>query len=392
MTEIKREMQAALINDAQSFRAVTILGPRQSGKTTLAKSSFPGHTYVSLEDLDSRLLATDDPRTFLKRYSPPVIIDEVQRVPTLLSYIQGEIDKNPDKKGQYILTGSHQPILKQSISQSLAGRTSVLTLYPLSLKEISKSIDPHSGDDPSKWIYRGFMPEIYRSQLSPTRMYQAYTQTYLEKDVRQLIQIKDQITFEKFLKLVAGRIGQLVNYDSLAAVVGVTPKTIKEWISILEASFILFRLPPYFKNIGKRLIKSPKIYFVDVGLATYLLGIESPQQVERDPLFGQLFENMVVAELLKSRLNQAKDSNLFFYRDSHGKEIDILFEKQRKLTPLEIKSSATFNADLIKNLKFFKDSISSESKSSYLVYAGASALLSKEVMGLNFKDSGDFFD
>lgn len=387
MRLISRKLQGFLSDDANSFRAVTILGPRQSGKTTLARSTFPAYKYVSLEDIDSRALANSDPRTFLKRYSPPVIIDEIQRVPSLLSYIQTAIDAYPDKKGQYILTGSHQPQLRESISQSLAGRTSVLQLFPLSFKELETEFKSYSVDEPSDWIYRGFMPEIYSSNISPTRLYQVYTQTYVEKDVRQLIQIKDQATFEKFLKLIAGRIGQLVNYDSLASDVGVSSKTIKEWISILEASFIIYRLTPYFKNIGKRVIKAPKIYFVDVGLATYLLGIEAPHQVARDPLYGQLFENLVISELLKSRLNSAKDSNLFFYRDSHKKEVDIIFEKHRELIPVEIKSSATFDPELIEGIKFFQSSVKGQTGHGYLIYSGESGLLTEDITGLNFLDA-----
>lgn len=387
MRVIHRKIQKFLKDDAKTFRAVTILGPRQSGKTTLAKTTFPNYKYVSLEDLDSRTLANSDPRTFLKRYSSPVIIDEIQRVPDLLSYIQTEIDANPDKKGQFILTGSHQPLLRESIAQSLAGRTSLLQLFPMSFRELENEVEHYSVDEASDWIYRGFMPEIYSSEISPTRLYQAYTQTYVEKDVRQLIQIKDQTTFEKFLKLIAGRIGQIVNYESLANDVGVSSKTIKEWISILEASFIIYRLPPYFKNIGKRIIKAPKIYFVDVGLATYLLGIETSNQVSRDPLYGQLFENLVVSELFKSRLNRAKDPNLFFYRDSHKKEVDILFERQRELIPAEIKSSATYNPELIQSIRFMQESIKAQTGHGYLIYSGESGLLTENISGLNFKDA-----
>ena len=237
MPEIKRTLQEILEQDAKTFRIVTILGPRQAGKTTLAKMTFKNHKYVSLEDPENRELATSDPKTFLRRFHPPAILDEVQRVPELLSYIQGLVDEKPDNKGQFILTGSHQPLLREKIAQSLAGRTSILTLYPLSFNEVL-SHDPSIADDSAdNWIYRGFMPEIYRAGLNPTRAYQAYAQTYVERDVRQLIQVKEQLTFERFLKLLAGRIGQLVNFDSLASDVGVSPKTIRNWISVLEASF-----------------------------------------------------------------------------------------------------------------------------------------------------------
>ena len=209
MTDITRNLESTLKQDARTFRVVTILGPRQAGKTTLAKMAFPNYNYVSLEEPQMRELATIDPKTFLKRYGPPAILDEVQRVPELLSYIQGVVDEKPDDKGQFILTGSHQPLLREKISQSLAGRTSILTLYPLTFNEILSHVPSLKNRDPSEWIYRGFMPEIYRSKLDPTRSYQAYTQTYVERDVRQLIQVKEQMVFERFLKLLAGRIGQL---------------------------------------------------------------------------------------------------------------------------------------------------------------------------------------
>ena len=337
MVEFYRNLEKKLKSDSKIFRIVTLQGPRQSGKTTIARRCFPNYSYVSLENIDTRSQALEDARTFLKRYRSPVIIDEVQRVPELLSYIQEIVDANPDNKGQFILTGSHQPLLRETISQSLAGRTSLLTLYPLSLYEVNSQTSLYKKDDVSHWIYRGFMPEIYRSGLDSTRFHQAYSQTYVERDIRQILNIKEQQLFEKFIKLLAGRIGQLVNFDSLASDVGVSSKTVKEWISVLEASFIIFRLHPYFKNIGKRLVKTPKVYFVDVGLASYLLGIESAEQVSRDPLFGQLFENLVISDIVKSRLNQAKDPNLYFYRDKHGNEIDLISEKRNELQAIESK-------------------------------------------------------
>ncbi len=391
MTEIKRELQDILEQDAKTFRIVTILGPRQAGKTTLAKMTFKHHTYVSLEDPEMRELATTDPRTFLRRFQPPAILDEVQRVPDLLSYIQGQVDEMPDEKGQYILTGSHQPLLREKIAQSLAGRTSILTLYPLSFCEVFSHDKSFKEDAAHNWIYRGFMPEIYRADLNPTRTYQAYTQTYVERDVRQLIQVKEQLVFERFLKLLAGRIGQLLNLDSLASDVGVSAKTIRNWISVLEASFIIFRLPPYFKNLGKRLVKTPKIYFTDTGLATYLLGIESPEQVDRDPLYGNLFENMVLMELVKFRAAQGKNPELYFYRDSHGNEIDVLTEAERLLVPVEIKSSATFQKHLLKTLEFYHSSVDQQCKRSFLVYSGSNGHLTEKTEGLHFTNSSMVF-
>ncbi len=242
-------------------------------------------------------------------------------------------------------------------------------------------------DTANTWIYRGFMPEIYRAGLNPTRTYQAYAQTYVERDVRQLVQVKEQLTFERFLKLLAGRIGQLVNFDSLASDVGVSPKTIRHWISVLEASFIVFRLLPYFKNIGKRIVKTPKIYFTEIGLATYLLGIESPGQVDRDPLYGSLFENMVMMELVKTRTVRGRNPELYFYRDSHGNEIDVLTEVMRSLVPVEIKSSATFQKHLLKTLEFYHASIDNECQRSFLIYSGSNGSLTKKTQGLHFTDS-----
>ena len=258
----------------------------------------------------------------------------------------------------------------------------------MSFRELENEVEHYSVDEASDWIYRGFMPEIYSSEISPTRLYQAYTQTYVEKDVRQLIQIKDQTTFEKFLKLIAGRIGQILNYESLANDVGVSSKTIKEWISILEASFIIYRLSPYFKNIGKRIIKAPKIYFVDVGLATYLLGIQSSNQVGRDPLYGQLFENLVVSELFKSQPLAPKIPT-YSFTETPIKEVDILFEKQRELIPVEIKSSATYNPELIHSIKFLQKSVKDQTGHGYLIYSGESGLLTESISGLNFKDADE---
>ena len=277
--------------------------------------------------------------------------------------------------------------MREKIAQSLAGRTSILILYPLSFREVLSHDESFKENAAHNWIYRGFMPEIYRADLNPTRAYQAYAQTYVERDVRQLIQVKEQLVFERFLKLLAGRIGQLLNLDSLANDVGVTAKTIRNWISVLEASFIAFRLPPYFKNFGKRLVKTPKIYFTDIGLATYLLGIESPEQVDRDPLYGNLFENMVLMELVKFRTAQGKNPELYFYRDSHGNEIDVITEVMRLLVPIEIKSSATFQKRLLKTLEFYHTSIDPECMRSFLIYSGSNGSLTERTQGFHFTSS-----
>ncbi|MCB0391786.1 MAG: ATP-binding protein [Bdellovibrionales bacterium] len=382
---IARKIKVKLLELSGQFRIVTLLGPRQAGKTTLCKKVFPNYAYYSLENPEHRSFAQQDPKTFLTKNSQPLIIDEIQKVPELLSWLQGIVDENPEKKGQYILTGSHQPLLRQSVSQSLAGRTAILTLLPLSFEELSKSAKKEVR--PEFWIHKGFLPEIHSEGLNSTDSYRAYTQTYVERDVRQLIQVRDQTTFERFLKLVAGRVGQLLNQNSLASDVGVSPNTINEWLSVLESSFIIFRAIPYHKNFGKRLVKSPKIYFNDIGLATYLLGLTTPEQVSRDPLYGQLFENLVVAEILKKQLNEGHSGQIYFYRDSHGNEIDVLHPRGTKHQPIEIKSSATYNSDLIKGLKKYIKSIGEEATLPTLIYSGDTGPLPQGVNGYNFIDS-----
>ncbi|MBQ9776973.1 MAG: ATP-binding protein, partial [Lentisphaeria bacterium] len=346
---IQRKIQAELAQLAQEYKVVTITGPRQSGKTTLAKMQFPDYDYVNLEDPETRSLAEKDAREFLHRHPAPIIIDEIQRLPMLLSYIQVECDQS-NKKGQYILTGSHQPALKAGISQSLAGRTAVLQLLPLSIEEL---LDAGIKLDRDEYIFKGFMPQLYEENIDITRFYRNYYMTYVERDARQLVNIRNFTAFETFIKLLAGRVGQLVNMQSLSNDVGVSSTTISEWLSILEASYIIFRLPPYFENFGKRLTKSSKIYFTEVGLAAYLLELENPGMVTRDPLMGNLFENMVIVEALKKRYNMGKDAGLYFFRDSNGMEIDLLQASARKLYPFEIKASRTYNREFAKNIKIF---------------------------------------
>jgi predicted AAA+ superfamily ATPase len=307
---IKREITTELIASAEEYPVVTVFGPRQSGKTTLAQMTFPHKSYFSLEDPDVRMAAQTDPRGFLANLPDGGVLDEIQRLPQLLSYIQGIVDR-AKKKGMFILTGSHQPELHQSVSQTLAGRTAVLSLLPFSLPELRNY---RRKWEPFDLIVHGSYPRVHEEKLKPARFFNGYLQTYIERDVRALINLKDLRPFQQFLTLLAGRIGQIVNYSSLSNDVGVSATTIKNWVSVLKASFIVFELPPYFENIRKRVIKSPKIYFNDVGLAAYLLGIETANQLYRDPLRGGLYENLVVLEILKSRLNRGKRPELFFYR------------------------------------------------------------------------------
>ena len=362
---ISRQIAGELTATAAEFPVVTIIGPRQAGKTTLARMHFPGHAYANLEAPDVRQLAMGDPHAFFSQFPPPVIVDEIQRVPELLSVIQVLADSSR-KRGQFILTGSHQLRLQEAVSQSLTGRTALLRLLPLSISELEAAGIRCTRDE---YIHQGFMPRLYDENVDPTRLYRSYCQTYIERDIRQMINIRRLMDFEHFMRLLAGRVGQVLNLHALAGDLGVSSTTLKEWLSVLEASHAVFRLNPYFENFGKRIIKSPKIYFTDVGLASYLLGIESPAQAARDPLIGNLFENMVVIEALKSRLNAGKEPELYYYRDNRGDEVDLLFRRNRQLIPIEIKSAMTFHMEFVKGITRFRK-IASAARKGYVVYAG----------------------
>jgi len=366
---------------SRQFPSVTIVGPRQSGKTTLAQSVFPRHAYASLEDPDVRRHAVEDPRGFLASYPAPLIIDEVQRVPDLPSYLQGVIDKTK-KNGQYILTGSHQPRLKAEVSQSLAGRTALLKLLPPSFAELKKAGVRQSREE---WVSRGFMPRIYDQDMDARLLYKSYFETYVQRDVQQLINVKDQSKFELFVRLLAGRVGQVANLQSLSGEIGVSAVTLNSWLSILEASYIVFRLPPYYRNLGKRLVKSPKLYFSEVGLAAYLLGIQNASQVVQHPLFGNLFENMVVADRLKRKLNAGQDPNLYYYRDSRQMEVDLIEEDGSVLHAFEIKSSVTANESFTDNLNELRK-MSLAVKSCTVIYAGAPIKIMRGCAFANFED------
>jgi uncharacterized protein len=347
---ITRDIMEELVQSAAEYPVVTILGPRQSGKTTLTRMTFPEKPYFSLEDPDVRMAAEADPRGFLEQMENGGILDEVQRLPVLLSYVQGMVDKNR-KRGQFILTGSHQPQLHEAVSQSLAGRTAILSLWPFSIHEI-RHYD--SALDAFDLIHRGFFPRLHEDGLEPRRFFNGYVQTYVERDVRALIQLRDLSLFQKFLTLLAGRVGQIVNLASLGNDVGASGTTIRNWISVLKASYVVFELPPFFESIQKRVIKSPKIYFTDVGLAAFLLGIHTPQQASRDPLRGNLYENLIIAEIVKSALNRGIRPEIHFFRDSHGNEIDLVIREQGALIPVEIKSGKTFSTDFVKQLEWFQ--------------------------------------
>ncbi len=347
---ITRDITDELIQSAAEYPVVTILGPRQSGKTTLARMAFHDKPYFSLEDPDVRIAAEADPRRFLGQIEDGGILDEIQRLPVLLSYIQGMVDQGT-QRGRFILTGSHQPQLHEAISQSLAGRTAMLTLWPFSLHEVR-----HYGSvrDPFDMIYRGCYPRLHDEGLEPRRFYNGYLQTYVERDVRALIQLRDLSQFQKFLTLLAGRVGQIVNLASLGNDVGASGTTIRNWLSVLKASFVVFELPPFFENIQKRVIRSAKIFFTDVGLAAFLLGIHTAEQAFRDPLRGNLYENFIIADIMKGAHNKGIRPEVYFFRDSHGNEVDLLIREKGLLTPIEIKSGSTFSNDFIKGLERFK--------------------------------------
>ncbi|MBI9017332.1 MAG: ATP-binding protein [Phycisphaerae bacterium] len=365
---IIRNIQNELLQCAKEYPAVTILGPRQSGKTTLSRMAFPSLGYCSLEDPDIRQNAINDPRGLLSEFPHGVILDEIQRVPQLLSYLQGLIDQQ-QTPGKFILTGSHQPEVHQAVSQSLAGRTAILELLPFSINELIQYKRPQQ--NAYEMIIQGFYPRLHENQLRPSRFYSSYIATYIERDVRALINLKDLTRFNEFLRLIAGRVGQLINYSSLANDIGVTSSTIKSWVSVLKASYILFELPPYFRNIRKRLVKSSKLYFTDVGLAAWLLGLQTAQQVQRDPLRGGLYENLMILEVVKKLLNQGQQPQLHFYRDSHGNEVDLLVTQGRKFSAIEIKSAKTFQPDFISGLKHFEAAISkTETVDKFVWYDG----------------------
>jgi predicted AAA+ superfamily ATPase len=342
----KRDLSAKISQALTKYKIVTLTGPRQSGKTTLAKHVGSGFSYFNLEDLDFLYRVREDPKSFFDSIKSDVIIDEVQKWPEILSYLQVYTDRD-DFSYRFILTGSNSLLLSQNISQSLAGRTRIFQILPLAYKELPPELRPQTI---SEAIYRGLYPRIYAKDLNPTEWIGDYLQTYVEKDVRQLLNVENHMLFDRFLRLLAGRIGQLVNYTSLASEVGVSVGTIKNWISILKASFVLFELMPHHKNFNKRITKASKIYFYDTGIVSYLLRIMEPSHLDFHPLRGQLFENWVIVEKIKHQFNQGMMSSYYFWRDQHGHEIDLVDDRGTYLYLSEIKSSVTFNPDFFKNI------------------------------------------
>lgn len=361
---ITRTAEKELRKLAGQFKAVAVVGPRQSGKTTLVRMAFPDKAYVSLENPDTRRFAIEDPRGFIASYPDGAILDEIQRTPDLFSYLQQVLDENKGK-GRFIITGSNNFLLQENISQSLAGRVGYLYLLPLSINEL-----PTFKFSVNEQIHKGFYPAMYEQegQTDVSKYYLNYIRTYIERDVRLIRNVTDLYAFERFLRLCAGRTGQLLNMNSLAVETGVDNKTIGAWLSVLEASFVVFRLQPYHRNYNKRIVKMPKLYFYDTGVASALLGIENPDQLALHPFRGGLFENMVVIDFLKSRYNRGKPNNLYFWRDSLGTEIDLLVEKANSILPIEIKSGQTITDDYFKSMSAWLRI--SGIKNGWVIYAG----------------------
>lgn len=364
---IRRFLTDKLLQAAKKFPIVTVVGPRQSGKTTLVRSAFPKKPYVSLEDLDEREAALGDPRGFLARYPQGAILDEIQRVPSLFSYLQTLVDAKR-RPGLFILTGSQHFLMLQNLSQTLAGRARMLTLLPLSLEELSCSV---FGKIPlERLLIKGMYPGLYSRRLKPLDWYPDYIQMYLERDVRLIKNIGDLTAFQRFLRLCSGRIASLVNLSSLALDCGITHNTARSWLGILEASFVVFMLQPHHRNFRKRIVKAPKLYFYDTGLACALLGIETTKQLETHPMRGNLFETFVLSEFMKRRFNQGLPSNLYFWRDKTGLEIDCLIQHGAEIIPVEIQSGKTVTQDSFKNLYSFNRLSGRTRESSFLIYGG----------------------
>ena len=359
----RRHLAKTLQYVSTKFPVVCVTGPRQSGKTTLVKQVFQEKVYVTLEDMDTREFAAQDPRGFLNTYPDGLIIDEVQYVPELLSYMQTRVDES-QLCGQYIITGSQHLLLSEKVSQSLAGRVALCELLPCSSSEIDFS------EQGSCWdlVWQGLYPMVHARQIDPSIYYKSYVNTYIERDLRQITLVKDLAKFRMFLQLCAGRVGQMINYASLGADCGIDQKTLRAWLSILEESYIIFLLRPYHENFNKRLVKSPKLYFYDTGLASYLLGIDSPQDAKLHFARGALFENFVALELIKARLNQGKQAHIYFWRESNGHEVDFLLEQSSVLIPIEVKSAATMHESLTKELRFWQNM--SQTPHGYIVYDG----------------------
>ena len=368
------------------FPVLMLTGPRQSGKTTLLRAIYTDLPYATLEDPDARALAIDDPRGFLSNFPHGGIFDEVQVAPVLFSYIQGIVDKN---KIHFVLSGSQNFLLSEKITQSLAGRTSILKLLPFSFEELKGT--PYTADDWETMVYQGGYPPLYDRQISPTDFFPSYINTYIERDVRQIKNIENLNSFSSFLKLCAGRIGQVLNVQGLAHDVGISPNTAKAWLSVLSASYIIFFIEPHHRNFNKRLIKSPKMYFYDTGVACSLLGIEKKEQLNSHFLKGGLFENYVVNEFVKHRTNQGKNPNISFWQSKDRKEIDLLIDRGDNMSAIEIKSGKTWSSSFFENLKYWQKLSGTPSEQCYIVYGGDQNLNTSMGKFVGWRDLNNVF-
>ena len=385
---LDRDAEQTIRTLLRGFPIVTLTGPRQSGKSTLAKALFTNLPYASLEDPDMRLAATEDPRSFLERFPDGAVLDEVQRCPDILSYLQTIVDTD-GRMGRYILTGSQQFGLMSGITQSLAGRTAFVELLPFSIPELAQAGQlPQAADT---MLLKGCYPPLYDRDVPPSAWFAAYVTAYVERDVRQILKIQELETFQRFVRLCAGRTAQLLNLSSLATECGITHNTAKSWISVLEASYLIFLLRPHHTNFNKRLVKMPKLYFYDVGLVSWLLGIRTPEQVETHPLRGNIFETFIVSELIKSRLNRGERPAFSFWRDSNGNEVDLIVERDNKLMPIEIKSGKTLSRDSLAGLEKWCALAGDMGMMPSLIYGGSEVYQHKGVRVLGWQQSGELF-
>lgn len=365
-----RTIEAEFRKSLKKYPVITLIGPRQSGKTTLVQTAFPNFQYVSLEDPDVRLFATEDPRGFFAKYPGSLVLDEVQRIPHLTSYVQTIVDDKKDRR-QFILTGSHNLLLMEAVSQSLAGRTRVFELLPLSWQELAKT----EKADLNQLLWQGGYPRIYDQRLDPNEWHREYLRLYVERDIRSIVSITDLDRFERFIRLTAGRVGQLANFLNLANESGISQPTAQAWFSALKTTYVCFALQPHFKNFNRRIVKTPKIYFYDTGLLCYLLKIREPEQLDSHPLRGQIFENFVVVEKIKSAFNSGQEPHLYFWRDQKGHEIDLVEDRGNSLYPMEIKNSQTFHPSFVANIKYFNALQKATGKNmGQVIYAGQEPL------------------
>lgn len=379
---VRRRIVQHLKTMLEKFPVVSLTGPRQSGKTTLLRNDFSEYKYFNLERIDIREMVSADPIGFLKEAGPGVIFDEAQNLPSLFSWLQVVSDERR-MNGQYILSGSQSFLLNSQISQSLAGRVSVNVLLPFDINELLA----YGENDPSRLIINGFYPRIYDQQILPGDFYPSYLQTYIERDIRTLRAIENLRTFSGFLGLCAGRMGQLLNLTSLANDAGISVNTAKAWLSLLEASYIIFLLQPYHRNFNKRIIKAPKLYFYDTGVASSLLRIQDPAMLSGHYLVGALFENLVISELIKSAVHKGKRPSIWYWRESNGREIDCIIESEgNRIDAIEIKAGQTFNTDYLKNLKSFPDLSAGNAIRKTVIYRGADSTISGNIGVLTWED------